>query len=88
MKYIFTVQECETMKDMLKTENEDVVSALKKILGTSLWTNDEELTKCLKEPLLRACAWYLYKEKRRSYALNNVGTSNASSFLLQSNIKA
>ncbi|XP_014472596.1 PREDICTED: malonyl-CoA decarboxylase, mitochondrial-like isoform X2 [Dinoponera quadriceps] len=69
-KYIFTMQEYEIMKDTLKTE--DVVSALKNILGTSLWTSNKELSTFLKEPLLRACAWYLYKEKRRGYALNNV----------------
>ncbi|KAM0728811.1 Malonyl-CoA decarboxylase, mitochondrial [Formica fusca] len=51
---------------------QDVVLALKKILSTSLWTNDKELSEFLKEPLLRACTWYLYKEKRRGYALNNV----------------
>ncbi|XP_032669378.1 malonyl-CoA decarboxylase, mitochondrial-like isoform X2 [Odontomachus brunneus] len=69
MKYIFTMQEYETMRDILKTED---VSVLKKILGTSLWTSDGKLSEFLKEPLLRACAWYLYKEKRRGYALNNV----------------
>lgn len=76
------MQEYETMRDILKTE--DIVSVLKKILGTSLWTSDKKLSEFLKEPLLRACAWYLYKEKRRGYALNNVGTSYAfSSFYTQ-----
>lgn len=65
------MQEYEIIKDMLKTK--DVVLALKKILRTSLWTNDKQLSEFLKEPLLRACTWYLYKEKRRGYALNNVG---------------
>lgn len=69
--FIFTMQEYEIIKDMLKTK--DVVLALKKILSTSLWTNDKQLSEFLKEPLLRACTWYLYKEKRRDYALNNVG---------------
>lgn len=72
------MQEYETVKNILKTE--DVVTALKKILGTSLWTSDEKWT-VLKEPLLRACAWYLYKEKRRGYALNKVGTSSFSLLL-------
>lgn len=66
------MQEYKIMKDILKTEN--IVSVLKKTLGTSLWTSDKKLSEFLKEPLLRACAWYLYKEKRRGYALNNVGT--------------
>ncbi|XP_011704022.1 PREDICTED: malonyl-CoA decarboxylase, mitochondrial-like isoform X3 [Wasmannia auropunctata] len=70
MAFIFTTQEYEIAKDILQTEN--VISTLKKILGTSLWTGDKQLSEFLKEPLLRACAWYLYKEKRRGYALNAV----------------
>lgn len=69
--FIFTMKEYEIIKNILKTKN--VVLTLKKILSTSLWTNDKELSEFLKEPLLRACTWYLYKEKRRGYALNNVG---------------
>lgn len=69
--FVFTMQEYEIIKDILKTK--DLVSALKKILSTSLWTNDKQLSESLKEPLLRACTWYLYKEKRRGYALNSVG---------------
>lgn len=65
------MKEYEIIKNILKTK--DVVLTLKKILSTSLWTNDKELSESLKEPLLRACTWYLYKEKRRGYALNNVG---------------
>lgn len=69
--FIFTAQEYKLAKDILQTEN--VISTLKKILGTSLWTEDKQLSEFFKEPLLRACAWYLYKEKRRGYALNKVG---------------
>lgn len=68
--FIFTMQEHEIIKDILQTN--DLVSALKKALSTSLWTNDKQLSESLKEPLLRACTWYLYKEKRRGYALNSV----------------
>lgn len=72
MAFVFTAQESRAIKDILGTE--DAVSALRKILSTSLWTGDKQLSDSLKDPLLRACAWYLYKEKRRGYALNNVGT--------------
>lgn len=68
--FIFTAQEHAIIKDILKAE--EIVSVLKKILGTSLWTGDKQLSEFLKNPLLRACAWYLYKEKRRGYALNSV----------------
>lgn len=50
----------------------DLYLDLKKIFNNSLWANDKKLEATLKKPLLRACSWYLYKEKRRSYALNNV----------------
>ncbi|XP_036144438.1 malonyl-CoA decarboxylase, mitochondrial isoform X3 [Monomorium pharaonis] len=68
--FIFTTKEHRIAKDILQTES--VISTLKKILGTSLWIKDKQLSEFLKEPLLRACAWYLYKEKRRGYALNTV----------------
>ncbi|XP_011643545.2 LOW QUALITY PROTEIN: malonyl-CoA decarboxylase, mitochondrial-like [Pogonomyrmex barbatus] len=68
--FIFTAQEHRIAKDILQTEN--VVPTLRKTLHTSLWTEDKQLSTFLKEPLLRACAWYLYKEKRRGYALNSV----------------
>lgn len=34
---------------------------------------NETLVQILREPLMRSCAWYLYREKRRNYALNLVG---------------
>ncbi|XP_025995582.1 malonyl-CoA decarboxylase, mitochondrial isoform X2 [Solenopsis invicta] len=69
--FIFTTQEHRIAKDILQTEENELL-ILKKILSTSLWTKDKQLAEFLKEPLLRACAWYLYKEKRRGYALNTV----------------
>lgn len=53
----------------------DLYLDLKKIFNNSLWSNDKKLSATLKHPLLRACSWYLYREKRRNYALNNVGKS-------------
>lgn len=50
----------------------DLYLDLKKIFNNSLWGNDKRLSSTLRVPLLRACAFYLYKEKRRNYALNNV----------------
>lgn len=79
MTFIFTTQEYQIAKDILQTEH--LISIFKKILDTSLWTGDKQLSEFLKEPLLRACAWYLYKEKRRGYALNTVGMSHIA-FLL------
>lgn len=70
ISFIFTLEEQESIKNICQTD--DILSMLKKIFNNSLWTCDEQLSNLLKKPLLRACAWYLYKEKRRSYALNNV----------------
>ncbi|KAE8296582.1 Malonyl-CoA decarboxylase, mitochondrial [Larimichthys crocea] len=46
--------------------------ALRKLIGTSEWTHSERLSRVLEPALMRLCAWYLYGEKRRGYALNPV----------------
>ena len=50
-----------------------MLAMLKKTLQTNTWSQDEQLTHSLKQPLLRLCARYLYLEKRRGFALNPVG---------------
>ncbi|XP_057324378.1 malonyl-CoA decarboxylase, mitochondrial-like [Microplitis mediator] len=67
---IFTEDELMRIKNILSTNN--ITEGLKKLLNNCLWMNDKEITDALKEPLMRACAWYLYREKRRNYALNAV----------------
>ncbi|XP_068988973.1 malonyl-CoA decarboxylase, mitochondrial-like isoform X2 [Bombus flavifrons] len=70
---VFTNEEYESVQKVLHNENnENIVLGLKKIFNNSLWTRDIAICEILRKPLLRACAWYLYKEKRRNYALNNV----------------
>ena len=46
--------------------------ALRKLIGTGEWTHSERLSHVLEPALMRLCAWYLYGEKRRGYALNPV----------------
>lgn len=46
--------------------------ALRKLIGTSEWMQSERLSRVLEPALMRLCAWYLYGEKRRGYALNPV----------------
>ncbi|XP_051237538.1 malonyl-CoA decarboxylase, mitochondrial [Dicentrarchus labrax] len=46
--------------------------ALRKLIGTSEWMHSERLCRVLEPALMRLCAWYLYGEKRRGYALNPV----------------
>ncbi|XP_042352655.1 malonyl-CoA decarboxylase, mitochondrial [Plectropomus leopardus] len=48
------------------------IEALRKLIATSEWTRSERLTRVLEPVLMRLCAWYLYGEKRRGYALNPV----------------
>ncbi|XP_058809041.1 malonyl-CoA decarboxylase, mitochondrial-like [Phymastichus coffea] len=74
---VFTKAEQDAIRKDLDYDNatiatRDLYLDLKKIFNNSLWSNDKRLTSTLREPLLRACAWYLYREKRRNYALNNV----------------
>ncbi|XP_014216626.1 malonyl-CoA decarboxylase, mitochondrial-like [Copidosoma floridanum] len=73
---VFTKTEQETITADLNNSQircmNNLYLNLKKAFNTSLWVNDTKLAASLKEPLLRSCAWYLYQEKRRNYALNNV----------------
>lgn len=48
------------------------MDALRKLIGTSDWMRSERLSLLLEPLLMRLCAWYLYGEKRRGYALNPV----------------
>lgn len=67
---ILTLSEQEAIQTILKTK--DLLKGLMKTFSSSLWTTDKQLSNLLQKPLLRACAWYLYKEKHRNYALNKV----------------
>lgn len=56
-------------------QNTDMSSLVvfKEILETSDWHRDPAISNCLKSPLLRLCARYLYKEKRRGFVMDPVG---------------
>lgn len=49
-----------------------VPETLKVLLSGSEWAQSEKLVQALQAPLMRLCAWYLYGEKHRGYALNPV----------------
>jgi malonyl-CoA decarboxylase len=51
-------------------------SELKQLFKTNGWANDSTLVSLLEVPLMRLCAVYLYLEKRRGYALDNVGKTD------------
>lgn len=46
--------------------------ALKRLLTNNEWMRSERLVKALEDPMMRLCAWYLYGEKHRGFALNPV----------------
>ncbi|XP_020336234.1 malonyl-CoA decarboxylase, mitochondrial [Oncorhynchus kisutch] len=54
------------------TPDTNVLDALRKLISTGDWTRSEHLVHILEPALMRLCAWYLYGEKRRGYALNPV----------------
>ncbi|KAM8947267.1 malonyl-CoA decarboxylase, mitochondrial [Pelodytes ibericus] len=46
--------------------------SLKRLFSSNEWMRSESLVKALEAPLMRLCAWYLYGEKHRGFALNPV----------------
>ncbi|KAM4734848.1 LOW QUALITY PROTEIN: malonyl-CoA decarboxylase, mitochondrial [Anableps anableps] len=48
------------------------VDSLRKLIASGEWTRSEKLCHALEPVLMRLCAWYLYGEKRRGFALNPV----------------
>uniref|UniRef100_A0A3B1K9S3 Malonyl-CoA decarboxylase, mitochondrial n=1 Tax=Astyanax mexicanus TaxID=7994 RepID=A0A3B1K9S3_ASTMX len=48
------------------------LETLRSLLGSGEWLRSERLVRVLEPVLKRLCAWYLYGEKRRGYALNPV----------------
>lgn len=62
------------MKERISTEEgSQGWTELRKLLYTNLWYQDPELVALLEHPLMVSCARYLYLEKRRGFALDNVG---------------
>ncbi|XP_062318027.1 malonyl-CoA decarboxylase, mitochondrial [Osmerus eperlanus] len=69
------LSESEWLEVELATESPPggpALDALRKLISTSEWVRSERLVRVLEPVLMRLCAWYLYGEKRRSYALNPV----------------
>ncbi|KAK8761183.1 hypothetical protein V5799_027551 [Amblyomma americanum] len=54
------------------SENKQPLDALLMLLRNNGWFHIPELVSQLQEPLMRLCAFYLYHEKHRGYALNSV----------------
>jgi malonyl-CoA decarboxylase len=68
---VLTAEEAEQLRSHLQTDT--LWSELKQLFKTNGWASDSKLVSLLEVPLMRLCAGYLYLEKRRGYALDNVG---------------
>ncbi|XP_004466321.1 malonyl-CoA decarboxylase, mitochondrial [Dasypus novemcinctus] len=66
---LFTDYEC---REIAEATGGPVSETLRAFLGSSEWVKSEKLVRALQAPLMRLCAWYLYGEKHRGYALNPV----------------
>lgn len=71
---LLTAEEVEQLRCHLQTNT--LWSELKELFKTNSWANDSKLVALLEAPLMRLCAGYLYLEKRRGYALDNVGMTD------------
>ncbi|XP_062997247.1 malonyl-CoA decarboxylase, mitochondrial [Elgaria multicarinata webbii] len=59
-------------QEISEITGEPAVEILKRLLTNNEWVRSERLVRVLQQPLMRLCAWYLYGEKHRGYALNPV----------------
>ncbi|XP_050834713.1 malonyl-CoA decarboxylase, mitochondrial isoform X1 [Serinus canaria] len=66
---LFTESEWQEISELTGDPSSNT---LKKLLNTNEWVRSEKLMEVLHSPLMRLCAWYLYGEKHRGYALNPV----------------
>ncbi|KPM09985.1 malonyl-CoA decarboxylase, mitochondrial-like protein [Sarcoptes scabiei] len=69
----FKYSNFDRLKQRFSVENElDLYSKIIPLIQSGDWAIDLELVELLKKPLMHLCAHYLYTEKRRGYALNQV----------------
>ncbi|XP_009879252.1 PREDICTED: malonyl-CoA decarboxylase, mitochondrial [Charadrius vociferus] len=66
---LFTKSEWQEISEIT---GDSTTETLKKLLNNNEWVRSEKLVKVLHSPFMRLCAWYLYGEKHRGYALNPV----------------
>uniref|UniRef100_A0A674JAV4 Malonyl-CoA decarboxylase n=1 Tax=Terrapene triunguis TaxID=2587831 RepID=A0A674JAV4_9SAUR len=66
---LFTDAECQEISEIT---GDPAAEKLKRLLTNNEWMRSERLVKALHSPFMRLCAWYLYGEKHRGYALNPV----------------
>ncbi|KAJ7311869.1 hypothetical protein JRQ81_006184 [Phrynocephalus forsythii] len=67
--HLFTDLEYQEISEII---GDPTIETLKRLLTNNEWARSERLLRVLQQPLMRLCAWYLYGEKHRGYALNPV----------------
>ncbi|XP_026539810.1 malonyl-CoA decarboxylase, mitochondrial [Notechis scutatus] len=60
------------MQEISEIAGSPPAEKLKRLFTNNGWVKSEKLAGVLQQPLMRLCAWYLYGEKHRGYALNPV----------------
>ncbi|XP_063802038.1 malonyl-CoA decarboxylase, mitochondrial [Pseudophryne corroboree] len=66
---LFLESEHKEISDLIGAPAAD---GLKRVFSSNEWMKSERLVKALEAPMMRLCAWYLYGEKHRGFALNPV----------------
>ncbi|XP_049578722.1 malonyl-CoA decarboxylase, mitochondrial [Syngnathus scovelli] len=70
---LLSEQEWDEMRQFTDLSSDaSAIDALRMLIATGEWMRSERLSHLLEPVLMRLCAWYLYGEKRRGYALNPV----------------
>nr|XP_020657599.1 malonyl-CoA decarboxylase, mitochondrial [Pogona vitticeps] len=59
-------------QEISEITGDPTIEILKRLFTNNEWARSERLVRTLQPPLMRLCAWYLYGEKHRGYALNPV----------------
>lgn len=71
--HIFTEREINDLKTYLEVDSSsEIYDRLRKLFSTNGWVEDSDLVNSLETPLMRLCAYFLFTEKRRGYALDSV----------------
>lgn len=73
---LLTMNEVESLcrQRSLNEDPRTALGLLREVITDHAWASGSEDTQVLKPVLMRLCARYLYREKRRGYALDSVGT--------------
>ena len=69
---ILLPEEIAQLCDLLKCEESALLNELGTLLKSNHWAEDDKTIMALEAPLMRLCARYLYREKRRNLALDSV----------------